>query len=75
MTLHGQLLYCDDPKLYGPPYLAAMDGRVGLGLRLGDCGIKQDLFHGAERFDRVLLPGHSLGTQVRGRAGIEDLVA
>lgn len=62
---YGQLWYCDDPKLYGNPIRVAFNGRVGVGLRPGDDGIKQDLYHGAERFDGILQSGHSLKTQVK----------
>lgn len=37
-----------------------MRGRVGVGLRPGDSGIKQDLYHGIERIDQVLRNGHAL---------------
>lgn len=62
---YSQIWYCDDPKLYGPPIRMAFNGMVGRNLREGDDGIKQDLYHGAERFDAVLRSGHGLKTQVK----------
>ena len=43
----------------------AFCGMVGRNLREGDDGIKQDLYHGAERFDAVLRSGHSLKVSVK----------
>ena len=56
---YGQVWYCDDPKLYGNPIRVAFNGMVGCNLQPGDDGIKQDLYHGAERFDGVLQSGSS----------------
>ena len=61
----GQLWYVDSVSLYSGVIDLSMKGRVGVGLRPGDNGIKQDLYHGIERIDQVLQSGHSLKTQVK----------
>ena len=64
-ALFGQCWWMDDEKLYRSVIGETMEGRVGVGLHPGDSGMKEDAWHGAETFDGILQPGHSMRQQVK----------